>query len=184
MRRPRLPARVLLVGLLLVVLSAIAPAVSAVWRVESVRVPDYTTPQWEGMVEGMVEEFTTMLPETAPRLVYRRKPERSCDDLPRRVATGTIIVCSTANASFVGWTRMWGDGTGIYRSHIVLNDAAFGTRRYATNTICHELMHAITGIDDNYDRRPATSCVWGDLAKPGRFDVAYAAKVYPTAKPR
>ena len=57
----------------------------------------------------------------------------------------------------------------------------FRNTREATNTVCHELMHAVTGIKDRYHRRPKTSCVWGSLSTPGRFDVAYARRVY---KPR
>ena len=43
-------------------------------------------------------------------------------------------------------------------------------------------MHAVTGIKDRYHRRPQTSCVWGSLPTPGRFDVAYARKVYEPRK--
>ena len=30
---------------------------------------DYSTPKWDGLVEGMVDEFNGMLPESASRLV-------------------------------------------------------------------------------------------------------------------
>jgi hypothetical protein len=50
--------------------------------------------------------------------------------------------------------------------------------RDATNTVCHELMHAVTGINDRYHRRPQRSCVWGSPPTPGRFDVVYARNVY------
>jgi hypothetical protein len=40
------------------------------------------------------------------------------------------------------------------------------------------MMHAVTGIKDRYQRRPKTSCVWGSLPTPGRFDAAYAHRVY------
>ncbi len=60
----------------------------------------------------------------------------------------------------------------------------FLNARFAANTVCHELMHAVTGIKDKYDSRLSTSCVWGNLPTPGRFDVAYARKVYaPPGEP-
>ena len=44
--------------------------------------------------------------------------------------------------------------------------------------ICHEFMHATTGIPDNYGAHPDTSCVWGSLSAPGSFDAQFAHKVY------
>ncbi len=37
--------------------------------------------------------------------------------------------------------------------------------------VCHELMHVLTGIGDNYGAEP-DSCVWGTLDHPGAFDIA------------
>jgi hypothetical protein len=126
----------------------------------------------------MVEEFNAVLPDTVPRLVYRRMPERSCEELSDRVFAGAIVVCSAPTAPFVGMTGILSGNTTIVDTRIILNDRRFLNSRFATNTVCHELMHAVTGIRDNYDRRPNKSCVWGNLPTPGSFDVAYARKVY------
>jgi hypothetical protein len=170
--------RAFLLTLLLLLLAPDALAAPSVWAEKSVRVLDYTTPKWDGLVAGMVDEFNAMLPESAPRLVYRRMPERACQDLKPRPVAGSIIVCSVRTAPFVGMTGVLHDGTTIVETRIMLNDKMFLTTRDATNTVCHELMHAVTGIKDRYYRRPKTSCVWGSLPTPGRFDVAYARKVY------
>jgi hypothetical protein len=148
------------------------------WTEKTVRVLDYSTPMWDGMVSGMVDEFNAMLPDTAPRLVYRRMPERSCDELSGRIFSGAIAVCSVSAAPFVGMTGVWTARKETIDTRIILNDRGFFNERFATNTVCHELMHAVTGIRDKYDRRPKTSCVWGDLTSPGRFDAAYARKVF------
>ncbi len=158
-----------------------APEVLArppVWTDKSVRVLDYTTPMWDGLVAGTVADFNAMLPDAAPRLVYRRLPEQSCEELNTREFTGVIVVCSVPTASFVGMTGMWAGDTTMIDTRIILNDRRFLNPRFAANTVCHELMHAVTGIRDNYDRRPKSSCVWGNLTAPGRFDAAYARKVY------
>ena len=63
-----------------------------VWTDKTVRVLDYTTPMWDGLVAGMVEDFNVMLPDAAPRLVYRRLPERSCQELHIR----TLVQSSSA----------------------------------------------------------------------------------------
>jgi hypothetical protein len=149
-----------------------------IWTNETVRVLDYTTAKWDGMVAGMVDEFNVMLPDTAPDLVYRRMAERSCEDLGNRTFVGAIVVCSVPTATFVGMTGIWTGRSTMLDTRILLNDRRFLNERFATNTVCHELMHAVTGIRDNYDRRPKSSCVWGNLPTPGRFDAAYARKVY------
>jgi hypothetical protein len=170
--------RAFLLALLVQLLAPAALAAPAVWADQSVRVLDYSTAQWDGLVEGMVDEFNGMLPESAPQLVYRRMPQRACQDMKPRPFVGAIVVCSVPTAPFVGMTGVLHDGTTIVETRIVLNDKMFFNTRDATNTVCHELMHAVTGIKDRYHRRPKTSCVWGSLPTPGRFDVAYARKVY------
>jgi hypothetical protein len=104
--------------------------------------------------------------------------ERACKDLKPSAVLGAIIVCSMPTAPFVGMTGVLHDGMTIVETRIMLNDTLFLNTRDATNTVCHELMHAVTGIKDRYQRRPQTSCVWGSLPTPGRFDVAYARRVY------
>jgi hypothetical protein len=170
--------RALILTLVVLLLAPDALAAPAVWAETSVRVLDYTAPRWDGLVEGMVAEFNDMLPESAPRLVYHRMPQRACQDLKPRPFVGAIVVCSVATAPFVGMTGMLHDGTTIVETRVMLNDTMFLNTRDATNTVCHELMHAVTGIKDRYHRRPKTSCVWGSLPTPGRFDVAYARRVY------
>jgi hypothetical protein len=170
--------RALLLALSVLMLSLDTLAAPAIWAEKSVRVLDYTTPRWDSLVEEMVDEFNAMLPDSAPRLAYHRMPQRACQELKPRPVAGAIIVCSVASAPFVGMTGVLHHGTTIVETRIMLNDRRFRNTREATNTVCHELMHAVTGIKDRYHRRPKTSCVWGSLPSPGRFDVRYARKVY------
>ncbi len=170
--------RALLLALLGLLLAPHALAAQLMWGEQSVRVLDYSTSEWDGLVEGMVDEFNGMLPESVPRLVYRSMPQRACQDLKPRPYFGAIVVCSVPTAPFVGMTGVLHDGTTIVETRVMLNDEMFFNTRSATNTVCHELMHAVTGIKDRYHRRPKTSCVWGSLPTPGRFDVAYARKIY------
>jgi hypothetical protein len=91
---------------------------------------------------------------------------------------GAIVVCSVATARFVGTTGVLHDGKIIVETGVMLNDTMFLNTRHATSTVCHERMHAVTGVRDRYHRRPKTSCVWGSLPTPSRFDVAYERRVY------
>jgi hypothetical protein len=122
-----------------------------------------------------------MLSESAPQLVYRRMPQRVCQDLKPHPFVRAIVVCSVPTAPFVGMTGVLHDGKTIVETRVMLNDTMFLNTRHATNTVCHKLMHAVTGIKDRYHRRPKSSCVWGSQPTPGRFDVANARRVY---KPR
>ncbi len=170
--------RAFVLTLCVLLLAPDALAAPTIWARKSVRVLDYSAAKWTGLVEEMIDEFNSMLPEPTPRLVYRRMPERACQDLNPRPIVGAIIVCSVPAAPFVGMTGVLHDGTTIVETRVMLNDRLYLNTSQATNTICHELMHAVTGIKDRYHRRPRTSCVWGSLPTPGRFDVAYARKVY------
>ena len=105
-------------------------------------------------------------------------PQRACEDLKPRPVAGAIIDCSVASALFVGMTGVLHDGTTIVETRVMLNDRKFRNSRQATYTVCHVLMHAVTGIEDRCDRRQKTSCVWGSLPSPGCFDVAYARRVH------
>jgi hypothetical protein len=170
--------RALLLALSVLLLVPSGLAASMAWAEKSVRVLDYSTPMWDGLVEGMVDEFNGMLPESAPRLVYHRMPERACQDLKPRPVIGAIIVCSVPAAPFASMTGVLHDGTTIIETRGMRNDKLYTNTGDATNTVCHELIPAVTGIKDRYHRRPKMSCVWGSLPTPGRFDLAHARKVY------
>jgi hypothetical protein len=150
-------------ALVVLLLASDALAAASVWAETSVRVLDYTTPRWDGVVEGMVDEFNGTLPESARQLVYRRMPQRACQDLKPRPYLGAIVVCLVATAPFVGMTGVLHDDKTIVETRVMLNDMMFLNTRDATNTVCHELMDAVTGVRDRYHRRPKTSCVRGSV---------------------
>ena len=102
--------RALLLTLVVLLLGPDALAAPSVWAETSVRVLDYTTPRWDWLVEGMVDEFNGMLPELAPQLVYRRMPQRVCQDLKPHPFVRAIVVCSVPTAPFVGMTGVLHDG--------------------------------------------------------------------------
>jgi hypothetical protein len=83
-----------------------------------------------------------------------------------------------STTTFVGKAAVRHDGTTIVETRVMLNDQRVVDPLHATNTVCHELMHAVTGIKDRHHRRPKTSSVWGSLPTPGRSDAAYARRVY------
>jgi hypothetical protein len=75
-----------LLALCVLPLAANALAVPTVWAEKSVWVLGCSTPKWDGLVEGTVDEFNGVLPESASRLAYRRGRSSSarCRQRPSR----------------------------------------------------------------------------------------------------
>jgi hypothetical protein len=107
-----------------------ALAAPTVWAEKSVWVLGCSTPKWDGLVEGTVDEFNGMLPESAPRLVYHCMPQRACQDRRPHPVVGAIIVCSVPAAPFAGMTGVRHDGTTIVDTRVMLNDKLY------TNMVC------------------------------------------------
>jgi uncharacterized membrane protein YgcG len=164
------------------VLLASAPmvlAAGAVWTSNSVGVYDYTSAAWRPIVEMTVGEFNAMLPARAPSLLYLVMGETPCDQISEQLHRGGIVVCNApmlASGDELGRTVFYVSQGQLSRVRITLPEATNAGLR--DNVVCHEFMHATTGIADNYGARPDTSCVWGDLSAPGSFDAQYAHQVY------
>ena len=125
---------------------------------------DYTNAAWEGVVTQTVTDFNAVMPRRGPRVMYRRAEGPCFDDHQRR---NVYAVCSVPDLD--------GGHPGIFypfTHRIDLTDhAAQQSWSAKTNLMCHELMHALTRVSDNYDALPDTSCVWGRLPGPGSFDI-------------
>lgn len=170
-----------LLTLILAALPLPAPATAkpAVWTGARVVVRDYTGDRWRPHVAPLVAAFNQALPRAAPRLVYRAAPVRPCAQVAMRPRE--IAICeqaspaSTEGADYVTLAHT------IVKARIALGDGgASETAAHRANTLCHELMHALSNIPDAYDMpRPLTSCVHGEhLTAPGAFDRRYLRRVY------
>jgi hypothetical protein len=173
-----------LVALCLVV-SLAAPLIAkpggAVWQGQRVLVRDFTAPAWRPLVVEMVAVFNAALPRRAPRLVYRPMPESRCEDLSRRarkrrginvcLIAGDVIAPAAARTPYVSFGRV------MHRATVQLSlDRA---PDLGETPLCHEFMHATTGIPENREMpKWESSCVWGALDYPGSFDRKYARTVY------
>jgi hypothetical protein len=131
------------------------------------------------IVETTVAEFNAMLPRRAPQLRYQAMPEIPCAQISPGLHRGGIVVCTTPSlpsSDELGRTEFSVKQSQLSRARITLLEATNPARR--DTIVCHEFMHATTGIRDNYDALPDTSCVWGSLTAPGSFDAQYARKLY------
>ena|SRR5688500_7439718 len=182
--------RPIIVALLLLLIAPEALADPPPWAGTTVPIHDYTSSDWDGIFGATVGQFNAMLAPGGPRLVYRRMSPTPCDAIttPKPKKWRGIVVCSSGTplpnnfAGYTTWDVGWGQRQGLVlrRVQIALTFPVTGSQH---NLACHELMHAVTGIPDNYGAAPDTSCVWGDLPSPGSFDVAHAKQVYEGKKP-
>lgn len=136
-------------------------------------VRDYTTGAWEGVVEAVVEDFNAVMPEGGPTLRYVGMGAAPCPGwrkhLKPRKRGKRINICDVAEmpcANCAGVVSCVG-------RILLTTDLAYGH----ASVVCHEMMHALTGIPDNYGARD-DSCVWGWLAQPGSFDVEVLRKAF------
>jgi hypothetical protein len=126
-------------------------------RPETIQVVDRTT-HWGAVNQETVEDFTAL----GIRLVYRvGDPQDGCTPKP-----GSIVLCEmainpdhAANAN-VGLPR---GGARIAYNTLHSN--------FHENIACHEFMHVLAAVGDNYDSDDE-SCVWGfALSDPGPTDL-------------
>jgi hypothetical protein len=165
------------------------------YKYADVNVYDYTTvgTQWSPLIIETVEEFNSASPASAPQLTYvAASGEADCLDLSPDVwdLTG-IIICDTnrpqdypvnPNAPANGWagkSRPRDDDTTVVVLNNVTPDGASVLEWAADNTVCHEMMHAYTFVDDAYGMDLSGSCVWGDLLSPGPTDIRLMRDAYP-----
>jgi hypothetical protein len=159
--------------IVLLILMSVEGAVAedSVWRGKTVVVRDATPPAWKPYVEAMVAEFNAILPKRAPRLVYRAIDEAPCGGKARG-----IVICV---ADHFTQTGVAGEMQRLSRTHAEIRLLPLDRFIEPRIVLCHELMHALTGIPDNAALPyPDDSCVWGFLSHPGSFDVAYVQEVY------
>ncbi|MCC6382642.1 MAG: hypothetical protein IT304_09025 [Dehalococcoidia bacterium] len=123
---------------------------------------------WQPYITAALEDFNTHLPATAPRLIYQRaEVGRACHDFPR--PPEGIVICLGEGLPSVTWKRMQGFIKPQPNPRVHGDPARF---------LCHELMHVVTKIDDNYNSKPGESCVWGRESRLAPFDIAYLQKVF------
>lgn len=165
---------VLILALLLMLPGEVMAKDGAAWHKKRVVVHDYTSAAYKPYVAEMVAAFNAMLPKRAPKLVYREQPERACNTLDKKRPKVITICLSGGEWDMTATDAKHGE---ITRATVILigND----TPDQIHNTICHELMHAVTDAPDDYrDPHLTESCVQGMTPYPGAWDKAYARKVY------
>lgn len=142
-----------------------------------IAVYDRTSDAWNGVIEETVADFNAIMPPQGPRLVYVDQSGVLCAQ--------DVKVCSGyVDPKYGGFaiTRAPGEG------EILLTDIIPLSRQGMEMIACHEFMHVLTQIPDDYIidaignviwQHPGTdSCVWNWSENPGSFDIATLKSVY------
>jgi len=127
--------------------------------------------QWTPQLQETVADFNANMPEKGPLLVVIKGDPVICDTQIKR----TITVCG-GDGEYAGG-EYWGLAWGIGHSEMSIWMDVEGewipdSPDEVEATLCHELMHEVGLIDDNYNAMPDTSCVWGNLTDLGPWDIA------------
>jgi hypothetical protein len=137
---------------------------------EVVQIVDHTDATWTAALLETIDDFNRVMPPSGPLLRYERGAVGCAAD--------TIPVCSGDTDPWAGFTWWW--TTQRYAQIEVKSpyDMPWDMER----VLCHEFMHALTHIGDNYGA-VADSCVWGYLSDPGRWDITYLYKHFGDTPP-
>lgn len=123
------------------------------------------------------DTMSALMPPNTTTFVPVHSGTGSCPD-PPLIARPYIVVCydplMQEKTGYAAWTPMAIQNGVMLRADIVLDDAY----SILPNIHCHEAMHAVTGIADDYGSEQNTSCVHGGLNLPGSFDLKFIYALY------
>ena len=137
------------------------------WHKRTVIVRDYLPASRKADLEAVVAAFNDVLPKRAPHLRYVAMPEIPCDKVH---AKGQIAVCVDAS--------LQDPETTYVQKQRVISSAKIAVPT-THGALCHEMMHALSDIADDYTFPYMTeSCVQGGLETPGPFDVQFLRWAY------
>lgn len=115
-----------------------------------------------------VAEKVAEFAEVGVKVKYHNVGELGCNHAPKKKKHARVIyVCETDLPP----DRV-GDSDAFGMRRMIRLDYAWQDTSDAPGIVCHELMHAVSGIRDNYNTQP-DSCVWGNLDHLGSWDVQY-----------
>lgn len=177
--------RQLIGGLLALALPAWARASDrggggAAWPDRSVDVRVFSDAYGSPIIEEAVRQISRIMPARGPRLNLILSGPADCREVKeRRYSRPTITVCDAPYEMDQTWLRSSGGEVKGGRAWVTMDLWEYGGIEADQNTACHELMHAVSWVDDNgagVDK--PDSCVHGLRPTPGPWDKAFLAKVY------
>ncbi len=156
-------------------LGLLATGVNAKPERDVVVVENALPDSWTPALKATIRNFNRNMPRSGPKLVYKRVAPDIC------LETMTVCGGDGDNRGLVYWGLSYGWNLPNDRDKMIVIDiTASGpqSRTDKLNTLCHEFMHQLAHIPDNYGARPTTSCVWGRLDHLGTWDIQRLQREY------
>jgi hypothetical protein len=155
--------------IILGMMALITSAESKERRKDPIVIVNNADPRWDAVIKETVAEFNDAMPKNGPKITYRRGPVTTCETT--NICSGPLPfdIWGTATLDDPRHGRIWlQDGT--ENPPLLKHDME--------NVVCHEMMHALLGLEDNYDTRPRTSCIYGHLPDLGSWDIKQIRKKF------
>jgi hypothetical protein len=120
--------------------------------------------------------------EGLPRFTLYQRPWQSCawvDADRANKPVQSISVCAESDivrglaGHVTMWYSKWPDVLGRVMMHLDTEQAASWQGLH-----CHEMMHAVGGVLDDYNADPEGSCIYGWRSSLGSSDIAFLAGLY------
>lgn len=168
--------------LLVGVLSAAAKPVQSeyVGYAKTITVYDHTADPWRALVAQTVQEFNAVMPRALGKLRYMPMEPALCSDPPDH--KHGITVCSgDIPPAYGGLAQSRHETLHTFQRSLIQLTSEPAPDWWFDVAVCHEFMHALTGVPDSYNSDPQ-SCVWGNLSAPGPTDLAILAKTAKQVK--
>lgn len=154
--------------LFLLMLFTVAPVAAKNQTVSTVPVVDATSGGWEAAITETIDDYNAIMPKHGPTLVYVLGETSTCNPNWWENQDIRVLFCHPGPGVIYGVL-----GT-PWRAEVMTPTANLPVDKEWF--LCHEFMHALTGIPDNYNSQPGKSCVYSYQDDPGSFDKKELAK--------
>lgn len=143
---------------------------------ETITLYDYSDDRYTERFETEVNEFNANLPIYAPEMVYVRESPSDCN-LDLIEDSITVCMADPDKPEAVADATWWVTPYDAENKAMIRLKPTF-TPLPRDPIPCHEMMHVVTYIADNYGANP-DSCVWGYTEHLGSFDIQHMIDVFP-----
>ena len=123
----------------------------AVWTAKDVNVLLFAGDYWNPIIEKMTKDANKALPSKGPRLHVRVMDQHSCDWVRNQEFSQPTITFCDEDAWYSGSTGAQQDHHTFLHDRVSVRLVRQGDDIYNTNTVCHEYMHALAYVTDNYN---------------------------------
>lgn len=152
----------------------------AIWPYEKIDVRVHTHPDWHPFIAQTIEDYNN-LSSKIPRLVPRYGQHITGDIKRKDYGNGVLVIVSHYVVTIgVAYCKVTKKQREIHWAKIVLSDWNLEDEEDAQNTICHEMLHALTWAGDGGGH--PESCLHGLAPHPNQHDKRIINQTYKNVR--